>query len=123
MVVDTSVLIAALFNEKTGPWCTDRLNENRGSLRMSTVNLTEILILVRDRQPQIFQTIRETIFNSGIRFVPPSTRQAEIAAEARSTFPLNLGDCFAYALAKEESCAVLTLDLDFRKVDIPVVCP
>ncbi|MBI5300151.1 MAG: type II toxin-antitoxin system VapC family toxin [Deltaproteobacteria bacterium] len=50
--------------------------------------------------------------------------QAETSAVARLKFPaLNLGDCFAYALAKEESCPVLTLDEDFVKSDIEVLFP
>lgn len=44
---------------------------------------------------------------------------ADIAARARLTFPLNLGDCFAYALARAEQCPILTLDEDFRAVDVP----
>jgi len=38
---------------------------------MSTVNLTETLIRVRDRQPQSFDQIEMELLNSGIRFVPP----------------------------------------------------
>ncbi len=36
---------------------------------------------------------------------------------------LNLGDCFAYALAKTMDLKLLTLDLDFRAVDVPLVLP
>lgn len=49
--------------------------------------------------------------------------QARVAAEARLRFPLNLGDCFAYALAKVERQAILTLDSDFRCLDVAVVIP
>ena len=123
MVVDTSILIAVLFNEKFGSWAVDRLQENRPYLRMSTVNYAEALILIEDRQPQLVRQMRATIEESMIRFVPPSVEHAEIAAAARLRFPLNLGDCFAYALAKQENCPVLTLDRDFRKTDVSVVFP
>ena len=46
-----------------------------------------------------------------------------MAAEARLRYPLNLGDCFAYALAVEQGTSILTLDTDFRAVDRPVVMP
>ena len=36
---------------------------------------------------------------------------------------INLGDCFAYALAVTENLPLLTLDSDFRAVDIPVILP
>ena len=63
------------------------------------------------------------IESSEIRIVGPTRRQAEMAAAARLRFPLNLGDCFAYALAMDEDCPLLTLDKDFRSTDIRVVLP
>jgi len=90
---------------------------------MSTVNLAEALILIRDRQPAMADELQDRLLASGICFVPPDVRQARIAAEARIRFPLNLGDCFAYALATVEDCPILTLDRDFRAVDRPVVLP
>jgi uncharacterized protein with PIN domain len=90
---------------------------------MSTVNYAELLILVQDWQPHLLSQIRDALEESSIRFVPPSAGQAETAAAARLRFPLNLGDCFAYALAKHEDSPLLTLDRDFRKTDIEVIFP
>ena len=121
MVIDTSALLAVLFNEKMGAAISQILQDKDGEIRMSTVNLAETLILLSDRQPQLASQVREEILDSSIRFVSPSVRQAEIASEARMRFPLNLGDCFAYALAKDEGCSLLTLDLDFKRTDISLV--
>jgi ribonuclease VapC len=121
MVIDTSILLAIFFNEKKSSWAEEQMEKNVTALRMSTVNLAETLILLQDRQPQFFETIRDEILSSPIRFVPPSVSQAEIAASARLEYPLNLGDCFAYALAKEEGCPILTLDPDFKKTDVQVL--
>jgi hypothetical protein len=63
------------------------------------------------------------ILASGIRFIPPDVEQARIAARARLQFPINLGDCFAYALARVEDCPILAVDSDFRAVDQPAVLP
>ena len=123
MVVDTSALLAVFFAEPEGEWVTARLAEHAAELRMSTVNLTETLIRVRDRQPQRYESIEAELLGSGIRFVPPDVEQARIAAEARIRYPLNLGDCFAYALATVESCSILALDSDFRLLDRPVLRP
>ena len=123
MVVDTSILLAVFFNERHGPWAADRLREYSQRLRMSTVNYAEALILIQDRQPHLLSEIREAIQASSIRLVPPTAEQAETAAAARLRLPLNLGDCFAYALAVQEDCPLLTLDRAFRKTDIPVVLP
>lgn len=123
MVVDTSILLAILFNEEFGPWALDQLQRNRERLRMSTVNYAEALILIEDRQPQLSRELLEAIKSSSIRLVAPTPEHAEIAASARLRYPLNLGDCFAYALAKCEDCPLLTLDRDFRKTDLAVILP
>ncbi len=123
MVIDTSALLAVFFAEPFGNWVADRLAEHAGELCMSTVNLTETLIRVRDRQPHAFKKIEAELLSSGIRFVPPDVHQARIAAEARLRYPLNLGDCFAYALATVENLPILALDGDFRSADRPLVHP
>ena len=123
MVVDTSVLLAIFFAEADGEWAARKLAEHAPDLRMSTVNLTETLIRIRDQQPQNYEMVERELLASGIRFVPPDVEQAKIAAEARLRYPLNLGDCFAYALAIVEDCPILTRDGDFRAVDRPVVLP
>jgi ribonuclease VapC len=123
VVVDTGALLAVVFHEETGRWVMDRLAEAQRGLVMSTVNYAEALILIRDRQPAHADRICEELRAASIRFVPPSSEQAEIAAAARLRFPLNLGDCFAYALAKVEDRPLLTLDRDFRNVDLEVLLP
>lgn len=90
---------------------------------MSTVNLAETLIRVRDRQPNLYEQLEAQLLGSGIRFIAPDEQQARIVAEARFRYPLNLGDCFAYALASVEDCPILALDRDFRNVDRPVLFP
>lgn len=121
MVIDTSALLAVFFNEKSAQAVAKIMESNANALRMSTVNLSEVMILCEDRQPQLFEAISQDLLSSGIRFVAPTVRHAQIAASARMKYPLNLGDCFAYALAKEENVALLTLDSDFKKTDLELV--
>ena len=123
MVVDTSVILAIFFKEKHAEWAAEQMNMHAKELRMSTVNLTETLIHLRDKQPQLFTSLEEKLLYSGIRFVAPDLEQAQIAAEARCKFPLNLGDCFAYALAAQEDCPILTLDKDFRVLNAEIIHP
>jgi uncharacterized protein with PIN domain len=101
------------------------VGDPRGLLRRAArrLNLAESLILIRDRQPALADDLESRLLTSGIRFVAPDTTQAQTAARARLRFPLNLGDCFAYALAVAEACPILTIDPDFRVVDRPVVRP
>lgn len=123
MVVDTSAILAVLFAEPTAPWVVEQLERGRGELRMSTVNLAEALILLEDRQPNLFEQLRTRLLTSGIQFVAPDAEQAATAASARLRLPLNLGDCFAYALAVAQGGPLLTLDRDFRSADVDVLLP
>lgn len=123
MVVDTSIVLSILFNEPAGPAAQDLLQAHSSDLQMSTVNYAECLILIHDRQPRLYNQLKELIDASTIQLVPPSTAQAETAALARMRYPLNLGDCFAYALAKHEGSPLLTLDRNFRRTDVKVILP
>ena len=123
MVVDTSAILALFLGEPAAPWVAGQLAAHAPALRMSTVNLTEALIRLRDLQPDLFDDLEDRLLGSGIRFVPPDAAQARIAASARLRFPLNLGDCFAYALGVVEAVPILTLDADFRATDHAVVGP
>ena len=122
MVIDTSALLAILFQEEFGGWAKEQLRAS-AQLRMSVVNYAEALILVADRRVGATGEVRAALRASSIRLAPPTPGQAELVAIARLRYPLNLGDCFAYALAKEEDCPLLTLDRDFRNCDIEVVLP
>lgn len=123
MILDSSVLLAILFKETDSAWCLEQIRQSRSALKMSLVNLTECLIVVEDRQPKDYQDTAKQIFSSGIEFVPPNSEQAVIAARARHKFPINLGDCFAYALATWMDLPLLALDRDFLKTDAEVICP
>ena len=123
MVLDTSAILAVFFNEEHGPWALDHIQANRHNLLLSTVNYTETLILGQDRQPKRASELKSMIEVSSVRLIAPTQLHAEIAATARLQYPLNLGDCFAYALAKAEGDVILTLDSDFRRTDLDVLIP
>ena len=115
MVVDTSAILAVYFQEPTASWVADQM-DRADRVLMSTVNLAEVLILFRDRKPATADALEARLLATRTEFVPPDAAQAILAAKARVAYPLNFGDCFAYALAKAENLPLLTLDADFRNV-------
>ena len=123
MVVDTSALLAILLGESVAPWIRDVLQAARAPILMSSINYAETLIICGDRRIGSIDEIRVAIADSRIEIVGPSSMEAEIAAKARLSYPLNLGDCFAYALAKRHDLPLLTLDRDFRKCDLKLLFP
>jgi ribonuclease VapC len=123
LVIDTSALLAILLQEELGPWTRDQLNAIKGPVWMSAINYAETLIVIGDRRVGAVHEIRKMIAGSRIEVVPPTAEHAELAAAARLRFPLNLGDCFAYSLAKFRMCPLLTLDRDFRNCDVKLIFP
>ena len=123
MVVDTSALLGVIFAESQGREIAELMQRSTAALRMSTVNLAEALILIEDRQPHLADKLHSMILGSNIRFVAPSEHHAKIAAKARITYPLNLGDCFAYALAKSLAAPLLYVGNDFAHTDVETALP
>jgi uncharacterized protein with PIN domain len=123
MVVDTSIILSIFFDEEHSQWAANQLNDHIGELYMSTVNLAETLIRIKDRQPTLYDELEARILSSGIQFEAPDIEQARIASLARLRYPINLGDCFVYALAVVKQTSILTLDSDFKRVDQTIVIP
>lgn len=67
MVIDSSVILAIYFNEPNAAWAAELLNQHAGQLLMSTVNVAEVLIRTRDRQPALADELETRLLNSGIR--------------------------------------------------------
>jgi ribonuclease VapC len=121
-VVDTSALLAVYLNEPLA----DRVSQAMSRpdrLLMSTVNLTECLMVFGHRFPDRARDLRQRLLSEPIEFVSVDIDQATLAADARHRFPLNLGDCFAYALARSLNLPLLTLDADFIKTDLTILAP
>lgn len=120
MVVDSSALLAVLFAESQAERIAQLLSEADHPI-ISAVNYAECLIRVLDRAPDAAETLEHALAGFALEVVPVDRLLASVAANARLRYPINLGDCFAYALAKTRNLALLTLDGDFSKTDIPLV--
>ncbi|MGD9582937.1 MAG: type II toxin-antitoxin system VapC family toxin [Lysobacterales bacterium] len=120
MVVDTSALLAVLFAEPQAERVAQILSAADQPM-MSAVNYTECLIRVMDRAPAAAGTLELALAEFALEIVPVDRAMASDAAQARLRYPINLGDCFAYALAKARGMALLTLDADFSKTDVALV--
>lgn len=122
MVIDSSAILSIYFDEPIADWVSAQLR-SADRLLMSTVNLAEVLMRLRDQDHSTADVLQQRLLAERIEFVAPDAAQAVLAAEARLRFPLNFGDCFAYAVAKTQNVPLLTLDRDFRSTDISVILP
>jgi ribonuclease VapC len=125
MIVDSSVIIAILRNEPDAAAMADALQE-APIRRISAVTYVEAAVVAdNDRNPLLSRRFDGLVRDAQMFVEPVTARQAELARQAYRDFGkgrhkagLNLGDCFAYALAKELDEALLFKGYDFRHTDL-----
>ena len=125
MVIDTSALLAILFNEPEAEHFEAALDADPTRL-MSAASLLETAIVVEARLGEAGGRELDLLLHQAqIVIVPFTAEQAETARTAYRTYGkgrhpagLNYGDCFAYALAKTSSEPLLFKGSDFPQTDI-----
>ena len=125
MIVDSSALLAVIFNEvDEDRFLVTMVDADR--LRISAAAWVEAAIVV-DRHRNPAATIRFEDLNKALRLeiVPVSVEMAYVARVAhrdygRGSHPakLNYGDCFSYALSKHLQEPLLFKGNDFSQTDI-----
>ena len=124
MVIDASALVAILRLEP------EREEFARAILRasvrlMSPVNWLEVAIRAERARIEDVEVLDAFVSAAEIEIVPVDQFQMRIAHIARRDFgkgrhpaKLNLGDCFAYALAKHSGEPLLYKGGDFARTDV-----
>jgi ribonuclease VapC len=131
MIIDTSAMVAVLFDEPEMPAFAHAI-ENAADCRISAANFFETAIVIDGwRDPVVSRRLEELIDAVGIVIEPFDEVQARLARAAYRDFGkgsghparLNFGDCFAYALARCRGEPLLFKGNDFRHTDIASVLP
>ena len=128
MIIDTSALLAILYNESDAP-LYERAIGGAPQTRMSVANYLEAIIAVERRygRPKGLE-LERYVRREGIQLVPVTIAQIRVARQAWRAFGigrgeqpavLNYGDCFAYALARVSNEPLLFKGNDFAQTDIP----
>lgn len=130
IVVDSSAIIAILFDEPEGLECMTALQKD-GSRLISAVNYVETgtVMAGRIRSGDLREAIADLdafLTDFRIEIAPVDEREARAAMKARIDYGqgfgtrggLNFGDCFAYALAKQQSALLLYVGNDFALTDV-----
>jgi ribonuclease VapC len=125
MIVDTSAVLAILFNEDDAETYARAISETE-SRRMSAANFVEAAIAVEVQTREGGTRQFDAFFRrAGIIIEPVTEEQAHVARQAYTDFGkgrhpagLNFGDCFAYAIAKVSGEPLLFRGEDFRKTDV-----
>ena len=131
MFVDASAIVAILTREPEADALADLLDDALSPITSPIAIFEATLGICRKRQASVEQAteeVREFLDLAGVRAVSITDQEAHTALTAFSTYgkgrghpaQLNLGDCFAYAMAKNHRIALLFKGEDFDKTDIPV---
>ena len=126
MIVDSSALIAILRDEPEADLFGEIL-ENAFGGRVSAVSYVEAAMVIDGmRDPVISRRFDDLFREAHLVIAPVTESQARLAREAFRDFGrgsghparLNLGDCFAYALARDAGEPLLFKGNDFPQTDI-----
>lgn len=125
MIVDSSALVAIMKGESDAPDFLDAIAA-APRLRMSGVNFVEAGVVIDSaNNPAASRAFDKFVREAGIAIEPITAEQALIARDAYRDFGrgrhrarLNLGDCFAYALARATGEPLLFKGNDFTHTDV-----
>lgn len=125
MVIDSSALIAILFDEPEAAGLAQAIAAHP-SRCMSAFSLLETsVVLARRKGPAAVQELDALIADLGIETIAFDPIQARLARTAYRRFGkgnhpagLNLGDCCSYALAKSRGEPLLFKGADFTQTDL-----
>lgn len=131
MFVDASAIVAILTGEAEADALADVLEHARSPITSPIAIFEAALGICRKRHASVEEAgadVREFLEVADIRTVPITEREAETTLTAFSRYgkvrrhpaQLNLGDCFAYAVAKNCGTTLLFKGEDFDKTDIAV---
>jgi ribonuclease VapC len=125
VIVDSSALVAILLGEADAPRLGRLLTDADRPL-IAAPTLVEAGIVVESRGgPAMSDRLDALIRESDTEVVPFTAEHARLAREAWRRFgkgnhpaALNLGDCFAYALAQDRGEPLLFKGDDFARTDV-----
>jgi ribonuclease VapC len=125
MIVDTSALLAILYQEEDAEWFVSAI-VTAPVRRMSAANFLEAAINIDAHgDAEASRQLDTFIRQAEIEIASITLEQAQIARQAYRDFGkgrhkagLNFGDCFAYALARSTGEPLLFKGNDFANTDI-----
>ena len=122
IVVDTSALLAAMFGEPSGPACIKALHD-ASQIAISAGTLVEIGIVTAARSRHgiwsDFQNVLAfDVYEVTAAFATAAARHYARWGKGIHPAGLNMGDIYAFTLAKQLDAPLLYIGKDFSQTDI-----
>lgn len=125
IAVDTSAVVAALTGEPERGRINATLATSSANLMSAGTYLECAIVLAARHGDDGVHDLRLYLHEAGIEIVPVDRDQADAALRGWSRYgkgrhpaALNLGDCFAYALATQRGVPLLYVGDDFERTDV-----
>jgi ribonuclease VapC len=129
MFVDAAAIVAILTREPEADLLADALEAASAPITSPIAMFEAVLGVCRKRHASIAEAqmdVLEFLSAASVQVVDISTRDAATALDAFARYgkgsghpaQLNLGDCFAYASARNAGLSLLFKGEDFSKTDI-----
>lgn len=131
MIIDTSALVAILRDDPDAPRYAEAI-ETAAASRISAATYVETGAVIDGARDPVASRRVDQLLQAGRIVIEPVTEdQARVARAAYRDFGkgsghearLNLGDCFAYALATVTGEPLLFKGEDFRLTDVEPAIP
>ena len=129
MFVDASAIVAILTREPGADALADRLETGKGCITSAVAVFEAVAAICRTRQASVEEAradVGDFLDTARISTVAVTLADGEAALDAfdrygkgrRHPAQLNLGDCFAYAMAKTRDMPLLFKGDDFAGTDL-----
>ena len=128
MVIDTSAIVAILFEEPEAPYLMQAIALDKVRF-ISTFSVLEASFVISSRKGDAgLQQLKQFLEFIKVEQKSLTDTQVNLATEAwlkfgkgRHPASLNIGDCCTYALSKETDEALLFKGNDFSQTDLELV--
>jgi len=129
MFIDASAIVAILTREEEADDLADALEAARSPITSAIAIFEATLGVCRKRHASVVEAQEDVsafLGTAGVTTVSITCKEAEAALDAFSRYgkgrghpaQLNMGDCFAYAVAKTYRTTLLFKGRDFEKTDV-----
>lgn len=126
IVLDTSALVAILTDEPERRAFNEAVERASARIMSAATLLEAKMVLFARYGAGGANALDAFLLRAGVRIEPVTAQQAELAFDAFRRFGrgtghaahLNYGDCFSYALARENAAPLLFKGGDFTHTDV-----
>jgi ribonuclease VapC len=128
MFIDASAIVAILTREADAEAMVRDIENDPHPITSPMAVFETVLAICRKRQrpvPDAQAEVANFLSTAGIRLVPITPADSEVALDAFARYgkgqghpaQLNMGDCFAYAVARSYGTGILYKGDDFARTD------